>query len=57
MTAGVGNYVIVDTETARRPLSEHTGLLTGPAGVRLTLHTLTTGHHVEAGWETCLLLN
>ncbi|MFF1273282.1 lanthionine synthetase LanC family protein [Streptomyces marokkonensis] len=45
------------TEMGRRRTAEHAGLLTGNAGVLLTLHTLTTARPVDLGWETCLLLN
>ncbi|MGA5089277.1 MULTISPECIES: lanthionine synthetase C family protein [unclassified Streptomyces] len=44
------------TETQHHPAPEHAGLLTGPAGVLLTLHTLTTARPVDPEWETCLLL-
>lgn len=43
-------------ETQHHPAPEHTGLLTGAAGVLLTLHTLTTARPVDPEWETCLLL-
>ncbi|MEU5523752.1 hypothetical protein ABZ759_24625 [Streptomyces sp. NPDC047860] len=43
------------TDTVRRRTTEHAGLLTGNAGVLLTLHTLTTARPVDLGWETCLL--
>ncbi len=44
------------TETQHHPAPEHTGLLTGNAGVLLTLHTLTTTRPVDPEWKTCLLL-
>ncbi|MGA5552706.1 lanthionine synthetase LanC family protein [Streptomyces pseudogriseolus] len=44
-------------ETQHHPAPEHAGLLTGPAGVLLTLHTLTTARPVDPEWETCLLLS
>ncbi|KES02973.1 hypothetical protein BU52_33010 [Streptomyces toyocaensis] len=45
------------TAMGRRRTTEHAGLLTGKAGVLLTLHTLTTTRPVGLGWETCLLLD
>jgi len=45
------------TDVGQHRIAEHTGLLTGNAGVLLTLHTLTTARPVDLGWETCLLLN
>ncbi|MFF9451079.1 lanthionine synthetase LanC family protein [Streptomyces althioticus] len=44
------------TETQHHPAPKHTGLLTGAAGVLLTLHTLTTARPVDPEWDTCLLL-
>ncbi|MEV0530077.1 lanthionine synthetase C family protein [Streptomyces sp. NPDC050439] len=38
-------------------IPENAGLLTGPAGVLLALHTLNPSRPVQPGWETCLLLN
>ncbi|GAA2345127.1 lanthionine synthetase C family protein [Streptomyces kunmingensis] len=38
-------------------IPESAGLLSGNAGVLLTLHTLSTNRPSIPGWETCLLLN
>ncbi|WP_437097330.1 hypothetical protein [Streptomyces sp. enrichment culture] len=37
--------------------TQDTGLLTGNAGVLLTLHALRTPRPADLGWETCLLLS
>ncbi|MET9735852.1 lanthionine synthetase C family protein [Streptomyces sp. NPDC006458] len=41
----------------RHQIPESGGLLTGSAGVLLTLHTLRVPRPADLGWETCLLLN
>ncbi|MFF4575689.1 lanthionine synthetase C family protein [Streptomyces sp. NPDC001410] len=41
----------------RHEIPENAGLLSGNAGVLLTLHTLSTPRPADLGWETCLLLN
>ncbi|MFF9915617.1 hypothetical protein [Streptomyces sp. NPDC013457] len=46
----------LDAHVVRHDIPENAGLLTGNAGVLLTLHTLTTPHP-DLGWDTCLLLN
>ncbi|MFJ7773222.1 lanthionine synthetase C family protein [Streptomyces sp. NPDC097107] len=45
------------THLARHATPKNVGLLTGSAGVLLTLHTLSAPRPVQPGWETCLLLN
>ncbi|MYR41091.1 lanthionine synthetase C family protein [Streptomyces sp. SID5910] len=42
---------------ARHRTTESAGLLTGDAGVLLTVHTLTATHPDDSRWESCLLLN
>ncbi|MFI9149480.1 lanthionine synthetase LanC family protein [Streptomyces sp. NPDC053367] len=41
----------------RHEIPENVGLLSGSAGVLLTLHTLSTPRPDDLGWERCLLLN
>ncbi|MFE0654581.1 lanthionine synthetase C family protein [Streptomyces sp. NPDC059534] len=45
------------THLVRHEIPKGAGLLTGSAGVLLTLHTLSTPRPADVGWETCLLLN
>lgn len=47
----------LNTHLVQHAVPEKGGLLTGNAGVLLTLHTLDTPRPVDLGWETCLLLN
>ncbi|MFD5652996.1 lanthionine synthetase C family protein [Streptomyces sp. NPDC127039] len=47
----------LESAVARAETTEAAGLLTGNAGVRLTVHTLNVSHPLDLGWETCLLLN
>lgn len=46
----------LDAHLVRHEIPEDAGLLTGRAGVLLTLHTLDAPNPVP-GWETCLVLN
>ncbi|MFD7459204.1 MULTISPECIES: lanthionine synthetase C family protein [unclassified Streptomyces] len=41
----------------RHEIPQNAGLLSGNAGVLLTLHTLSTPRPTDLGWDTCLLLN
>ncbi|WP_393101690.1 lanthionine synthetase C family protein [Streptomyces sp. LN325] len=41
----------------RNEIPENGGLLSGSAGVLLTLHTLSTPRPTDLGWDRCLLLN
>ncbi|MGW3635248.1 lanthionine synthetase C family protein [Streptomyces sp. NPDC005122] len=41
---------------ARHEIPDNGGLLTGSAGVLLTLHTLSTPRPADLGWDRCLLL-
>ncbi|CAM5253049.1 lanthionine synthetase C family protein [Streptomyces griseomycini] len=47
----------LDTHMVRHGIPQDTGLLTGNAGVLLTLHALRTPRPADLGWETCLLLS
>ncbi|AJE44535.1 lanthionine synthetase C family protein [Streptomyces nodosus] len=47
----------LDAALARHEIPKNAGLLSGKAGVLLTLHTLGAPRPADLGWETCLLLN
>ncbi|MER5599899.1 lanthionine synthetase C family protein [Streptomyces sp. NPDC002265] len=47
----------LDARLVRHEIPENAGLLTGSAGVLLTLHTLDAPRPPDLGWETCLLVN
>ncbi|MFD5659867.1 lanthionine synthetase C family protein [Streptomyces hirsutus] len=62
MTPAIANQLPVlrshlDAHMVRHEIPENAGLLSGNAGVLLTLHTLSTPRPIDLGWETCLLLN
>lgn len=48
---------LLSSHLVQHAIPDTAGLLTGHAGVLLTLHTLNPTHPVDLGWEACLLLN
>ncbi|WP_330342603.1 lanthionine synthetase C family protein [Streptomyces sp. NBC_00557] len=62
MTPRIANELPVlrshlSTHLVRHEIPSTAGLLSGNAGVLLTLHTLDAPRPADLGWETCLLLN